>query len=215
VAKAEEKATTPRFLTLPQAAERVTREELQLGLEEGRLLATDRENWAFCEELDRFREEFALRGVSQADLDAVRAISRRAPIPPQSWWRWFADGSVNWQTGEIVRPFFDRTVIYRPVLRSEDVPAQTAADPTTVVQPVIEAIGRRPAPFPASQSAPKAPIRKWRRDQVVPVVRELFSDKELKTTSTPDLLQRLGGELERRGIRASPDTQLRALGRRR
>jgi hypothetical protein len=68
-------------------------------------------------------------------------------------------------------------------------------------------------PEPQQARAPQ-PKRKWRRDAVTTVVRELFSDDELAKAPTPDLLKQLGDELDRRGITASSDTQLRALGRR-
>jgi hypothetical protein len=61
---------------------------------------------------------------------------------------------------------------------------------------------------------PRKSKRKWRRDSVKTVVRELFSADALKNASTPALLKQLGDELDRRGIIASPDTQRRALGRR-
>jgi hypothetical protein len=47
--------------------------------------------------------------------------------PRESWWRRIEDGSVNWQTGEVVRDYFGRTVIFRPMLRSADVLAQVPA----------------------------------------------------------------------------------------
>ena len=123
MAEAAEKATTPRYITLLQAAERVGREELKSALIEGRLLAGDKANWTNFEELARFLDGFALRGAAQADLDAILAISRGAAIPPRSWRRWFAAGSVDWETGKIVRMFADRVVIYQPVLLNADVPA--------------------------------------------------------------------------------------------
>jgi hypothetical protein len=137
VAEADNKTTTSRYLTLPQAAARIGREELRCALEDERLLATDRVNRIHFEELANFLTEFGQRGVSRADLDAVRAISRGFAIPPQSWRRWFADGSVNLETGEVVRPFHDRLVIFRPVLLSADVPAQTTTDQTATKTPTV------------------------------------------------------------------------------
>jgi hypothetical protein len=119
MAEADNETITSRFLTLLQVAKRIGREELELTLEEGRLFATDRENRALCRELDRFREDFILRGVSLADVDAVRAISQGDPIPLHSWQHWNDDGGVNWETSEIVRPYFDRALVLRPMLRSD------------------------------------------------------------------------------------------------
>lgn len=135
MAEADNKTTTARFLTLPQAAARIGREELEDALIDGRLLATDRANRVYFEELANFRAEFAQRGVPRADLDAVREISRGFAIPPQSWRRWFWDGVVNFETGEIIRHFegYRHAVILRPVLRSEDVPVQTTANQTVAV----------------------------------------------------------------------------------
>ena len=56
--------------------------------------------------------------------------------------------------------------------------------------------------------------RKWKQDAVAPVVRDLWPNRPPKEKPTAVLLQQLGDELERRKIRASLDTQRRALGRR-
>lgn len=148
MAKADQKATTPRFLTLPEAAVRIGREELEVALIEGRLLAWQREDWARFEELDRFCHGFALRGVSRDDLDAVRAISRGFAIPTQSWRRWFADGSVNFATGEIARLFegYHRVVIFRPVLQSADIPTQSRRrPPKAAAKPTVDSPSRKPS----------------------------------------------------------------------
>jgi hypothetical protein len=124
MAEADKNTTTPSFLKLPQAAELIGREalkELQFALEDGRLLARDRANWAYFEESAHFLIGYAPAYVPQSDLDAVRAISRGHPIPPPSWRRWFWDGVVNFETGEIKRPFFDREVVFQPELWSKDV----------------------------------------------------------------------------------------------
>jgi hypothetical protein len=125
VANAKTKATTPRYITLRKAAARIGREELEFALLEGRLFAWDRVNWAHFEDLARFLEDFGLRGAAQADLDAVRAIGRGVAIPPKSWRRWVADGSVNWKTDEIIRPFVDRALYYQPVFLNTDIPTRS------------------------------------------------------------------------------------------
>lgn len=61
----------------------------------------------------------------------------------------------------------------------------------------------------------KTSKRKWRLDEVAPVVDEMFPGGVPEDKSTAELVQQLGNELERRGIRGvSVTTMERALGRR-
>ena len=57
---------------------------------------------------------------------------------------------------------------------------------------------------------------RWRRDSVTAVARDLWpSDGEPPPdVSTPEAVQQLGDECQRRGITASPDTLKRAIHRR-
>jgi hypothetical protein len=174
---AEAGPTTSRFVTLSQAAQQLGPEELEFLLVEERLQSWQREDRPRFEELDRFRQELALRGVPQEDLDAVRAISSGAPIPARSWWRWFYDGGVNPQTGEIIRFFPGHhsgapplKVIFRPVLQSIDVLAWLRRRPGEET-PAVE---NRPAPSKlsppaiATEVAAKTPTsRAGRRDAAI------------------------------------------------
>ncbi len=144
MAEADEKSITSRYLTLPQAAARIGWEELRYALEDGRLLASERKTRTLFEELAHFLQGFALRGVAEADLNAVRAISGGYAIPPSSWRRWFADGSVFRENGEVVRPFEGYgVVIYRPMLLRADVP-EHPEPPYSHPEPTRALTGDRP-----------------------------------------------------------------------
>jgi hypothetical protein len=174
---AEAVSTTSRFVTLSQAAQQLGLEELEFLLVEERLQAWQREGRPRFEELDRFRREFALRGVPQEDLDAVYAISIGASIPARSWRRWFYDGSINLQNGEITR-FFPGPysgappleVIFRLVLQSIDVLARLPRSPVEET-PAVEnrpAPSNPPAQTIATEAAAKPPTsRADRRDAAI------------------------------------------------
>ena len=61
----------------------------------------------------------------------------------------------------------------------------------------------------------KTPKRKWRLDEVTPVVDEMFPGGVPKDKPTVELVRQLGNKLGQRGIRVSEATMERALGRRR
>jgi hypothetical protein len=60
------------------------------------------------------------------------------------------------------------------------------------------------------------PRRKWRRDLVVAVAKEMWppAGEPPPNMTTPDAERKLGDECENRGIIASPDTLKRAMNRR-
>jgi hypothetical protein len=68
----------------------------------------------------------------------------------------------------------------------------------------------------SGQATPLKRRKRWRAEAVEPVAKELWppDGKPAETISTPDALQRLGDELQRRKIPASPTTQRRVIGRR-
>jgi hypothetical protein len=199
MAEADNKTTTSPRLTLAQAAELIGREELQSALEEGRLRATtDSETWALCDEL---RLNFGFYRPPQADHEAVDAIRRRAAIPKKSWWRWFADDSVNWQTGEVTRWLPYRKVI-RPLLQRGAVLEQFPAD--------------RPVSIAVEQAPPKKPASTKSREQrsVQEIVTEKFPGGYEKV-STKELYKKVTDEQKRRKLSVSKrDTVSRAVGRR-
>jgi hypothetical protein len=192
VAKADEKAISSRYITLAQAAERIGREELRFLLEEGRLLALDRENQIECEKLARhpYRQRHVQTGASEVDVKAIDAIARGALIPPATWRRWFQDGVVNLETGEIVRTYVDRAMVFRPVLRSEDVPAQ------------------------ADQAPPKAVKGSRQQQLILRMTEEEFPDG-YEQVSTSEIFHRVGEQLKRQKLPVPGRTTFeRALGRR-
>ena len=72
---------------------------------------------------------------------------------------------------------------------------------------------REIAPPPRQTNPSK---RRWRRDEIKPVVCKMFPGDVPKDKPTVELVQQLGTELKRRGMRdASIATMERALGRRR
>jgi hypothetical protein len=199
MAEASNNTTTTRFLTLPQATERIGCEELRFILEEARLLAWDRENRIECEELARspYRERYIQAGASEADVRAVDAIAHGAPIPPESWRRWFWDGVVDLETGKIVRVYVDRLMVFRPVLRNEDVPV-----PADLSAP------------PANQVATRTVKSSRKQQLILQITAEEFPDGH-DQIETGEIIKRVGDKLKRQGV-AIPgrDTFLRALDRR-
>jgi hypothetical protein len=75
---------------------------------------------------DQFRglaanlQHLSSRGVVEADLKAIRRLSRKLSIPWESWFKWIHDGSVDWKNSEIARDFGEQVVIFTPVFRRED-----------------------------------------------------------------------------------------------
>jgi hypothetical protein len=65
-------------------------------------------------------QEFALRGMPQADLDAIRSF---AAIPSSSWRSWVTDKSIVRVTGDVLRPVpdSDDVITFRPMLPRVDV----------------------------------------------------------------------------------------------
>jgi hypothetical protein len=67
----------------------------------------------------------------------------------------------------------------------------------------------------ATARLPGGRRRHWRQDPVIAAIKEKWgSDWPPDTLSTPDAVRELVRELDRRGIKASPDTMKRAIGRR-
>jgi hypothetical protein len=78
----------------------------------------------------------------------------------------------------------------------------------------FEIVLPEPASPPSRQE--KTPKRKWRLDELTPVVNEMFPGGPPKDRPTVELVWQLGNELKQRGIRGvSVTTMERALGRRR
>jgi hypothetical protein len=75
----------------------------------------------YFRDLADYREYLAVRGVAEADLNAIDALGRGFAIPAASWCLWFDEGSVNWETGQVVRILHGREVNFRPLLQSVQV----------------------------------------------------------------------------------------------
>jgi hypothetical protein len=97
------------------------REALKGALLSGRLHAGDQKGPDYFQELAVTLQRFGSRGVVQADSLAISRLSRGFAIPWESWYQWMIAGdNVNWETGEIARPFSGHVEIFTPVFRRED-----------------------------------------------------------------------------------------------
>jgi hypothetical protein len=146
-------------ITIPEAMaflidEGFDRDEARLfltgALLQAKLLGGDQKGPNQFRELAATLQHPFSRGVVDADLKAVRRLSRGLAIPWESWSSWIGDGSVDWSHSEIARNFGDRIVIFTPVFRREDLlslvpkfePVREGENSTPTLKPASEKIIR-------------------------------------------------------------------------
>jgi hypothetical protein len=139
----------------------------------GDLRAGDRQGPAYFRDLP-LKDFIQRAGLAQADIDAIRSLSRNGLIPPESWRYWEKEGSIlktGGRAGDVLRllegyPYHGRThrLFFEPFLLRADVlrhfrdwQPQLAAEPALATEsaeemPMPEAEPMREAPAPEKTS---------------------------------------------------------------
>jgi hypothetical protein len=162
-------APLPPSVSIPEAIALVSppldaqqaRQALANALVNGVVRSTDAQPQLFWQAYDPHMHMLELQGVSRADLDAIAALARGRNIPPSSWHVWFAAGSVDSGSGQVIRHWEGCRPplgVFNPLLVRADVERYFAAPEASTAQAVEQEPPTDLADSAAREDASEQPL---------------------------------------------------------